>query len=71
MKARTIAIAGLVGGAVYAMRRRARAKAHAGIADVDPEPLAQVAGEGIDPDATEAAHTDIAEQQAKFDALRE
>lgn len=29
---------------------------HMGIAAVDPEPLAQVAGEGIDPDANQAAH---------------
>jgi hypothetical protein len=28
---------------------------HMGIAEVDPEPLAQVAGEGIDPDANQAA----------------
>ncbi|MDB4956770.1 MAG: hypothetical protein JWO36_4339 [Myxococcales bacterium] len=32
---------------------------HAGIADVDPQPLAQVAGEGIDPDAVEAAHHEL------------
>jgi hypothetical protein len=29
---------------------------HMGIAEVDPEPLAQVAGEGIDLDANDAAH---------------
>ncbi len=29
---------------------------HMGIAEVDPEPLAQIAGEGIDLDANEAAH---------------
>jgi hypothetical protein len=30
-----------------------------GIADVDPEALSQVAGEGIDQDANEAAHEDL------------
>ena len=29
---------------------------HMGIAEVDPEPLTQIAGEGIDLDANEAAH---------------
>lgn len=37
-----------------------------GIADVDPEPLAQTAGEGIVPDAVEAAHTEIEELRARL-----
>ena len=32
-----------------------------GIADVDPEPLAQVAGEGIDADRVEEAHRELPE----------
>lgn len=32
---------------------------HSGIADVDPEPLSQVAGEGIDPDRNEDAHESV------------
>ncbi len=73
MTARRMAFAAAaLGGAYYLMRRgRAHAEAspHRGIADVDPEPLTQVAGEGIDPEATAAAHTDIAEQNAKLDAV--
>jgi hypothetical protein len=37
-----------------------------GIADVDPEPLAQTAGEGIDVDAVAAAHDDIVELREKL-----
>jgi hypothetical protein len=37
-----------------------------GIADVDPQPLAQTAGEGIDLDAVQAAHDDIVEQREKL-----
>jgi len=37
-----------------------------GIADVDPEPLAQTAGEGIDPDAVDAAHEAVADQRDKL-----
>ncbi len=73
MTARRIALAAAaLGGAYYMMQRRrahAGATAHRGIADVDPEPLTQVAGEGIDPDANDAAHSDVAEQNAKVDAV--
>jgi hypothetical protein len=37
-----------------------------GIADVDPEPLAQTAGEGIALDAVEAAHTEIEDLRARL-----
>jgi hypothetical protein len=37
-----------------------------GIAEIDPEPLTQVAGEGIDPDATREAHEGPREQRAKM-----
>jgi hypothetical protein len=37
-----------------------------GIAEVDPVPLSQTSGEGIDPDANEEAHKDIAEQREKL-----
>ena len=62
--------------AIVRWRRRARsapAKARvrgapgiAGIAEVDPEPMTQIAGEGIDRDANRAAHEDVAEQRAKL-----
>ncbi len=38
----------------------------AGIADVDPEPLSHVAGEGIDPDRDVAAQSEIKEQRARM-----
>jgi len=37
-----------------------------GLADVDPEPLANVAGEGIDVDAVEEAHRSVPEQRARL-----
>lgn len=37
-----------------------------GIADVDPVPLTQVAGEGIDLDRDVQAHTEIAEQRERL-----
>lgn len=37
-----------------------------GIADVDPEPLTQVAGEGIDPSATRTAHRAVTEQRGRM-----
>jgi len=37
-----------------------------GIADVDPQPLTQIAGDGIDLDATEAAHHDIPAQRDRL-----
>jgi hypothetical protein len=38
----------------------------AGIADVDPQPLAQTAGEGIDADAVDAAHAVVIDQRDKL-----
>ena len=37
-----------------------------GIADVDPEPISHVAGEGIDLDRDVAAHEEIAELRARL-----
>lgn len=37
-----------------------------GIADVDPEPISHVAGEGIDLDRDVAAHEEIPEQRARL-----
>jgi hypothetical protein len=37
-----------------------------GIADVDPEPLSHVAGEGIDPVRDVAAHDEIIEQRERL-----
>jgi hypothetical protein len=37
-----------------------------GIADVDPVPLAQTAGEGIDADAVARAHEDVIDQREKL-----
>jgi len=37
-----------------------------GIAEVDPEPLAQTAGEGIALDPVEAAHTELEELRARL-----
>lgn len=38
----------------------------AGISEVDPQPLTQIAGEGIDPDATRAAHDEPREQRERL-----
>jgi hypothetical protein len=38
----------------------------AGIAEVDPQPLSQISGEGIDPDATAAAHDEIPDQRERL-----
>ena len=37
-----------------------------GIAEVDPVPLANVAGEGIDVDAVEEAHVSVTEQRERL-----
>ena len=37
-----------------------------GISSVDPEPLTQISGEGIDLDRNEAAHQDIPAQRARL-----
>ena len=42
-----------------------REKPGPGLAEVDPEPLSQTAGEGIDPDANEEAHRKVVEQREK------
>ena len=39
---------------------------HSGIADVDPEPLSQVSGEGIDLDRDVDAHEKIREQRERL-----
>jgi hypothetical protein len=39
---------------------------HSGNADVDPEPLSQVAGEGIDPVRDVAAHDEIVDQRERL-----
>jgi hypothetical protein len=38
----------------------------AGISEVDPQPLTQIAAEGIDPDATRAAHDEPREQRERL-----
>jgi hypothetical protein len=47
------------GTSVPANENLAAIATESGIADVDPEPLSNVAGEGIDLDADVAAHEDI------------
>lgn len=37
-----------------------------GISEVDPQPLTQISGEGIDPDATRAAHEEPRAQRARL-----
>ncbi len=37
-----------------------------GISEVDPQPLTQIAAEGIDPDATRAAHDEPREQRERL-----
>ncbi|HEX8114406.1 MAG TPA: hypothetical protein VF516_42040 [Kofleriaceae bacterium] len=37
-----------------------------GISEVDPQPLTQISAEGIDPDATRAAHDEPREQRARL-----
>lgn len=43
---------------------------HSGIADVDPVPLAQTAGEGIDPDDNDKAHASVKEQRERLPTSR-
>ena len=43
---------------------------HSGLADVDPEALAQTAGEGIDPDDNEKAHASVKEQRDRLPTSR-
>jgi hypothetical protein len=37
-----------------------------GISDVDPQPVTQISGEGIDPDATRVAHEDLPDQRERL-----
>jgi hypothetical protein len=37
-----------------------------GIAQVDPAPLTQIAGEGIEPESTQAAHEEIPERRERL-----
>jgi hypothetical protein len=37
-----------------------------GISEVDPQPLTQISGEGIDPDATRAAHDEPRERRERL-----
>jgi len=39
---------------------------HSGIADVDPQPMTQIAGEGIDPDADVRAQESVKEQRDRL-----
>jgi len=43
---------------------------HSGIADVDPQPMTQIAGEGIDPDDNEKARTSVKEQRDRLPTSR-
>lgn len=44
---------------------------HSGIADVDPEPMTQIAGEGIDPDGNEKAQESVKNQRDRLPRSRE
>ena len=37
-----------------------------GISEVDPQPLTQISAEGVDPDATQAAHDEPREQRERL-----
>lgn len=62
-------------GAAALLRRRRTSQARpdtgdlqlpVGISEVDPQPLTQIAAEGIDPDATRAAHDEPREQRERL-----
>ena len=55
----------------FRKRREAPRTIDVGIADVDPEPMTQIAGEGIDPDANDKAHTSVKDQRDKLPRSRE
>ena len=55
----------------FRKRREAPPTVDVGIADVDPQPLTQIAGEGIDPDANEKAHRSVKEQRERLPTSRE
>ena len=55
----------------FRKRREAPTTIDVGIADVDPEPMTQIAGEGIDPDANEKAHNSVKEQRDRLPPARE
>jgi len=57
-----VIVSGSMMRAAVALKRMVRSREGAGIANVDPEPLSQVAGEGIDLDRDIAAHETFAEQ---------
>jgi len=57
-----VVVSGSMLGAAVALKKMVRSREGAGIANVDPEPLSQVAGEGIDLDRDVAAHETFAEQ---------
>ena len=57
-----VVVSGSMMGAAVALKKMVRSRQGAGIANVDPEPLSQVAGEGIDLDRDIAAHETFADQ---------
>ena len=57
-----VIVSGSMMRAAVALKRMVRSHEGAGIANVDPEPLSQVAGEGIDLDRDIAAHETFADQ---------
>lgn len=44
---------------------------HSGLAEVDPEPMTQIAGEGIDPEDNDKAHTSVKDQRDRLPRSRE
>lgn len=64
-----VVVAGGMLGVAVALKRMIRSRQGAGIANVDPEPLSQVAGEGIDLDRDVSAHEEYAEQGMKLPPL--
>jgi hypothetical protein len=44
---------------------------NSGIADVDPTPMTQIAGEGIDPEDNEKARTSVKDQRDRLPTSRE
>lgn len=55
----------------FRKRREAPPTIDVGLADVDPQPLAQTAGEGIDPDENDKAHRSVKEQRERLPTARE
>ena len=55
---------------LFRKRREAPRTVDVGLADVDPQPMTQIAGEGIDPEGNEKAHSSVKDQRERLPTSR-